>query len=701
MPYLSWQDGGLLQRYRLHRTVLMGRDPAHCAVVPPHGQETVSRVHAELGLREGCWWVKDLGSTSGTLSNGLPLTVPLGNRLNHGDELALGDWDVRFTEGFPGLEKGRFAEGVGGLLEELEPDPGNTLLLVRGLELMREAGETLLSETDAEHLLKTLLHGCLKLFLADRGFLVMRQPDGSRRTLHRVGEVQEGVGLSRTVLDYVEQDRVAVLSNDPLADPRFPSASLLEFPRAGLMCIPMVDGDQFKGFLYLDREQGRKPFTRFDLALFGALVRQGVLALRHVGLNRQALGQAEAAGELLRVRGALERDREEHAQYLQALVRPIHWLKAWAKEAPGATSAAVRQHLDQLLDLVEEGHATLGGRPATAAGHPLKVEQLQEDLAAHLEALLQVAGLRAYWPTPPKGSAWVGGGPLMSALLGLVEPMLLTLKSGETLAMGWSQGQGTHVLRFPFPPGTPGPRPDPWTRRVLTEAGVHWRWADQVLHLEFGEGPDALPEEPERPLLGLVAKDFSLMDLFQSAAEAGDLALFPLEEQPPAPSVPRFRLLVIDANGLKDAASCIRAYRQHPSFSTTPILLVRIQEEEAAELMRLGATDWLQEGFRWEALHHRLQVLRGHQELQERALQAERLDTFRQMAGTLKHEINNPLAIISMQVEMLQRKYPDEPKLGKIGDMVDRIRDLVGVLQKMREMKLEDYADGSSIMKLG
>ncbi len=132
-----------------------------------------------------------------------------------------------------------------------------------------------------------------------------------------------------------------------------------------------------------------------------------------------------------------------------------------------------------------------------------------------------------------------------------------------------------------------------------------------------------------------------------------------------------------------------------------PILVVRSTEEDTPRLIEAGATDWLAEGFRWEALHHRLQVLRGHTELQQRVLAAERLDSFRQMAGTLKHEINNPLAIISMQVEMLQRKYPEEVKLGKIGEMVDRIRALVQVLQKMRETPTEDYADGSSILKLG
>jgi signal transduction histidine kinase len=79
----------------------------------------------------------------------------------------------------------------------------------------------------------------------------------------------------------------------------------------------------------------------------------------------------------------------------------------------------------------------------------------------------------------------------------------------------------------------------------------------------------------------------------------------------------------------------------------------------------------------------------------------ERLDSLRQMAGTLKHEINNPLAVISMQVELLIRKYPEEPKLAKVMEMVERIRVLVQVLQKMRESTTEEYPGGDSILKLG
>ncbi|HWQ09253.1 MAG TPA: histidine kinase dimerization/phospho-acceptor domain-containing protein, partial [Holophaga sp.] len=135
-------------------------------------------------------------------------------------------------------------------------------------------------------------------------------------------------------------------------------------------------------------------------------------------------------------------------------------------------------------------------------------------------------------------------------------------------------------------------------------------------------------------------------------------------------------------------------------FYTVPILVVRAPDELSAGLLAAGANDLLPEEFRWETLHHRLQVLRGHDDLQRKAMEAERLEAFRKMAGSLKHEINNPLAIISMQIELLQRKYPEETKLQKVEEMVERIRGLMQVLQKMREAPVEEYADGSRIVKL-
>jgi FHA domain/GAF domain/His Kinase A (phospho-acceptor) domain len=700
MPYLSWLEGSQLMRYAVHEACQVGRDPLACALTQPNLEE-LSRVHAGLDRIGGIWWVRDLDSANGTLLNGRPLQHPQGNALKDGDELVMGGWHLTFTDGFPGLDGTTFAERVGDLFQEVRPEPAQAMVLIRSIELLQRSTEKLLSQVDADAMVKELLDESLRLLNGDRGFLVMKQKEGDWRTARRVGDVQEGIGLSRSVLDYVAQEKTAIMSNQPLADPRFGGVSLVELHRGSLLCAPMVDEGEIHGALYLDRESEGRPFSRFDLAVFQAFVRLGSMALRQAMLNRRALSQAEQQGELLRLRTERQKELEGHGELLVAMAAPLRRVQSWAEGLPDLTGGAIRAQLDQMAALLEQGSRKDQAEDTSMAGHPLAVGALQEDLVQRWESLLRLRKAKLSAAEAPSASIWAVGGPLVVALAGLVEPMFMQLPGGAAVAMRWDQERNFWVLRLSLPAGLHAPIPDPWTQRMLQEAGVRWHWADQALDLFLPEGPDAVPEEPARPLLGLVSEELDLLGLFQTVAEAGNLWLHPLEQDPPPPPLPKFRFLVVDARGTQDLEGCIRAYRRHPSFATTPILVVRCTEDETPRLIEAGATDWLAEGFRWEALHHRLQVLRGHTELQQRALAAERLESFRQMAGTLKHEINNPLAIISMQVEMLQRRYPDETKLTKIAEMVERIRALVQVLQKMRETPTEDYADGSSILRLG
>ncbi len=700
MPYLSWLEGSQLMRHAVHEACQVGRDPLACALAQPN-LAGLSRVHAAIDCIGGIWWVKDLDSVNGTQLNGLPLNHPQGNALQDGDDLDVGGWHLTFTDGFPGLDNQVFVERVGDLFHEVRPEPAQAMVLIRGIELLHRSTEKLLRQADSDAMVKGLLEESLRLLGGDRGFLVMKQKEGEWRTAHRVGDVQEGIGLSRSVLDYVARERTAVLSNQPLADPRFGGMSLVELHRGSLLCAPMEDEGEILGALYLDRESEGRPFSRFDLAIFQTFVRLGSMALRQAMLNRRALGQAEQQGELLRLRTERQREADRHGELLSAMAAPLRRVHSWAENLPDRAGEAIRSQIEQLAALLDHGSREGLGGEAPLVGHPLPVAALQEDFVRRWEALLHLRKARLCAGEAPVASVWMTGGPLVVALAGLVEPMLMQLAEGGTVSTRWDQERGFRILRLSLPAGLHGPLPDPWTQRMLQDAGVRWHWADQALDLFLPEGPDAMPEEPDRPLLGLVSEDLNLLGLFQTVAEAGDLWLHPLEQGPPPPPLPKFRFLVVDAQGTRDLEGCIRAYRHHPSFATTPILVIRCTEDDTPRLIEAGATDWLAEGFRWEALHHRLQVLRGHTELQQRALAAERLESFRQMAGTLKHEINNPLAIISMQVEMLQRKYPEEVKLAKIGEMVDRIRALVQVLQKMRETPTEDYADGSSILRLG
>jgi pSer/pThr/pTyr-binding forkhead associated (FHA) protein len=659
----------------------------------------LSRRHASLYRVKDAWWVRDLDSANGSTLNGLPLNVPAGNSLADGDQLAFGDWKLDFTMGFPGLDPEQFVERVGTIFEEVHPEPRQAMILMRGLELLHTCTESILCEKEPDAILRGLLEEAIKLFRAERGFLVMQGPDRSWNTAHRKGDIQEHMGLSRSVLDYVSGHATAVLSNAPMADPRFGGSSLVEFQRGALMCAPLELDGKVLGVIYLDRDMEASPFVRFDLSLLQSLVHQGSLILRHSILNSKALGQAEAEGELFRLKALHARTVDSYGELMSAMHNPIRWLQSWTRSIDLKAIGTLEDQVERMATLVEEG-LSLTHVDVPDPGASLSLESLQGQLEKPWANLLSLQNVELSIQHPPKGLVWIASNHAIQALVGLVEPLLNQIPEGQTLQGTWKQDPGMWILQLRFPPVCHVPTPDPWTSRTLQAAGIRWRWSEQTLSISFAQGPEAVPDETQRPLMGLVTEEYQLLGLFQSVAEAGDLNLFPLEADPPLPPLPRFRYLVLDAGGLEDPVACIQAYRRHPSFATAPILVVRVPEDLTSAVLSAGATDWLPEGFRWEALHHRLQVLRGHDDLQRKARSVERLDSFRQMAGTLKHEINNPLAVISMQVELLERKYPDEPKLRKIEEMVDRIRDLVQVLQKMREAATVDYADGSSIVQL-
>lgn len=698
-PYLSWHEGEHLRRHRLEEECVLGRDPLACGVALPE-DPSLSRQHAALFLEGDQWWIRDLGSTNGTLLNGLPAASPFGSRLEDGDIIRVGDRDLRFTHGFPGLDGVNFIEGVGDLFAEVRPEPSQAALLVRGMELLLGSTQIMLQETRSGAMFRSLVSEAMRILGADRGFVVNLNPDGSWTSVHREGDVEDRIGLSRSVLAYVSQHRIAVASNAPMIDPRFGGSSLVEFHRGALMCAPMEFDGQVQGMLYVDRQDDERAFTRFDLSLFMAFVRQGTLTLRHSHLAQKALGQAELHGELLRLKGLQSRTVKRFGEILAAMNTSLRWLNSFSAQLSAESGVAMRHQVERVQALVDAGlQETLLETPHET-GHSTSLEALKTGLEASWRELLKVQGAELVLGAVPAGTVWMASHRSTLVLMSLVEPLLMKVPEGHRVHGRWEAEPGGWLLKLVFPGGLPAPTPDPWTSRTLQDVGIRWRWADHTLHVQLPEGPDHTPEGLGSAQLGLVPADTELLTLFQTVAEAGDLTLEPLEEAPPAPPQHGFRYIVIDALGVKDVLACIQAYRRHPSFLTTPILAVRVPDDLTHEILSAGATDWLPEGFKWEALHHRLQVLKGQAELQKKALASERLDSIRQMAGTLKHEINNPLAVISMQIEMLQRKYPEEPKLEKIEGMVERIRQLVQMLQKMREAASTDYADGSSILKL-
>ncbi|MEU8772538.1 DUF1707 and FHA domain-containing protein [Streptomyces sp. NPDC048606] len=70
----------------------IGRDPGNGLRL---SHETVSRAHAELGLRDGAWILTDLGSTNGTTVNGRRVTGSAVVR--DGDQIGFGHMNFRLS----------------------------------------------------------------------------------------------------------------------------------------------------------------------------------------------------------------------------------------------------------------------------------------------------------------------------------------------------------------------------------------------------------------------------------------------------------------------------------------------------------------------------------------------------------------------------------------------------------------------------
>ena len=696
MAYLSWSEDAQLRRERLEGARVLGADPLRATILNPAGGAPAQALVQPEGLR---WRLRPL---EGAVIRREGTMVPDdGLLLEEGDTLSLGAWELRFSEAFPGLDRDRFWESRNAVPLPAGPAAIAALRWIAGQAQRLERG--LLAQEEPGLLAERLIEEARSFLSAETGIYLAHPQGAASRVIHQAGPPVAGGGALGDLVDHVLRDQVSLLSNDPRRDPRIQGATAGS-PIGPILVAPVSledsDSGEAAGAVFLlVRALGAPGFDASDLSLLRSAADLAALAHRLSLVHRRLLTQAELESQLLHSQRELERQDERHGRMLAALGGAILRAQALVRHLDGSASESIRLHLTRMANLVEEGQSTDPGLPPPP-GRSRAISEIQSELLESWAVLAETLNLRFEESQVNQAEAWMGGGPVLEALHSIIDAVLLQLPPGTSIPLRWRQDPGRLTLEIQFPPGTGRVSPDAWSREVLVSAGVDWRWSENALCLTFRESPRQAAPMPERLMLGLVTEDLALAGLFQGAADAGGMGLFPLEEEPPAPPLPPFEILVVDARGVKNAAACLRAYRAHPSFATTPVLVVRAREQDGVELLSAGATDWLPGALRWESLHHRLQALRRHRELQRKGRAAERLETVRQMAGTLKHEINNPLAVISLQTELLQRKFPEEPKLGKISEQVQRIQGLLQVLQKIREAGDEEYPGGTNILKL-
>ena len=333
--YITTTDGRICSFQLLKQETTIGRSKENDIVLLDH---TVSRKHAKITKTEQGHLLSDLGSFNGTVVNE---TLIQGVLLNHEDIIKIGLNTLTFMSrpqtGKPfkgtltlstGIDLGKELEPIIKVSSETFSPMDSQVLLVskefgesgkslpskkeielpefkkelstlertnKVLYVLYEISRQLNSIHDFGELLSKIMDLIFVVIDADYGFLILTG-EGDREELIPVvvksredhpGE-QESLKASRTIINRVIRDGVALLTSNAMTDSRLDHAkSLLLQQIRSAICVPLWRKDKIIGVIQLESVRLDNQFTQGDLELLKAIGSQMAMVIEQASLNEQ------------------------------------------------------------------------------------------------------------------------------------------------------------------------------------------------------------------------------------------------------------------------------------------------------------------------------------------------------------------------------------------------------------------------------
>lgn len=353
MPNLNIvKSDGRIQNFSIIKDVItLGRGQDNDVVLPDH---SVSRNHARLTKTKKGYLIADLGSFNGTKVNGKSVQSTL---LKDNDEIKIGVIKLTFLAGEkpalsptetvvlsrePELEKGttivKASTEAGHQLDSQE------LLMSIGIQKtlvgkdfpkpLKEEAQTTEAETDLvsiermnkvlfvlyeisrqlhlihdfNELLKKIMDLIFMVIDADYGFVILTG-DKDKEDLAPVAVKYKGdkvkgkkkIKASRTIINRVVNDKVALLTTNAMDDSRLDQAmSLISQKIRSVVCVPLWRKDKIIGVIQLDSIRLAHQFTEDDLELLKAIGCQMAMVIEQASLNEKIREEEQMRSRLER-----------------------------------------------------------------------------------------------------------------------------------------------------------------------------------------------------------------------------------------------------------------------------------------------------------------------------------------------------------------------------------------------------------------
>lgn len=158
------------------------------------------------------------------------------------------------------------------------------------LAALMKVGEMINSSLGKRRVLEEVMDRLIELMHAERGFLMLRGPDGKleveiARGIDHVNLNEEAFKVSRTIVERVAATGETILTTNAQDDPRFENQlSVAAFRLRSILCAPLKIKDKLIGVIYVDNRARSGIFQGQDQHLITAFADQAAMAIENAQL---------------------------------------------------------------------------------------------------------------------------------------------------------------------------------------------------------------------------------------------------------------------------------------------------------------------------------------------------------------------------------------------------------------------------------